>query len=69
MPAITAHPQATVLNMPALVVVHELLFNTFRHDRAMYRKLLIDRWAVFLNDSIKESVLRAVAYIRRRADT
>jgi len=69
MTGVAAHSQKAVLKAPALEVVLELLLHIPRQVRALRRQVRLERRVVFLDELIKEPTLRAVAHIRRRADT
>ena len=69
MTGIAAHAQETMLETPALEVFLELLLNISRQGIALRHQVRLERGIVFVNDLVKEGALRAVAHIRRRADT
>ena len=69
MTGVAAHPQEAVLKAAALEVIPELLLNIPRQDRALRRQVSLEGGIVFLDKLIKESALRAMARVHRRADT
>ncbi len=58
-----------MLKSAALEVVRELLLDIPRQPRPLRRQLGLERGKVFLEKLVKESALRAMTRVDRRADT
>lgn len=66
MASITAHPQETVIEAPAVEVLLEFPLDIPRHCRALCRQMGLERGVVFLDKLVKEGLFRTVALVSSR---
>jgi hypothetical protein len=64
----TAYTQKTVLEAAALEVILELPLDIPRQDRALGRKMGLERGIAFLDKLVKERSLRALALVTQSTD-